>query len=135
MKMVVDSQAAKFDAIAVGLSGACLVHCLILPVAAAAMPIFASAAEAEWVHWAFVVFAIPTSILALRHQAGYAFMTLVTRIGAGLGLILLTLGALGWPSHDLETPITIAGGLVLASVHIANFAQRRQAKKPCNHTA
>ena len=127
--MAVGSQAAKLDGIAIALSSACLVHCLLLPIAAAAMPIFASAVEAEWVHWVFVAFAIPVSIMALRHRASSLFLTVAIRVGAGLGLLLLTCGALGWPSHDLETPITVAGGLVLASVHLVNFFQKRHVGK------
>ena len=115
----------RLDGLAVALSGACLIHCLLLPVAAAFMPILVPAAEAEWVHWGFVAFAVPTSILALRHGDAGLIGTHVLRLGAGVGLLLLALGALGWPQPNYETAITVAGGLMLASVHLINFFRKK----------
>ena len=120
-------RAARSDMVAIGLSAACLVHCLVLPVAAAALPIFLSAAEAEWVHWLFVGLALPASILGVRHAHASARLTMVLRLGACFGLCLLVMGALGWPKHEWETALTVIGGLVLAGTHTANFfANRRQ---------
>ena len=109
---MISSTTKRLDGVAVALSGACLVHCLLLPIAAAFMPILVPAAEAEWVHWAFVAFAIPTSILALRHGHASPARTRLLRLGACLGLVLLTLGALGWPKPNYETAITVTGGLI-----------------------
>ena len=39
------------DYIAIGLSLACLAHCLALPLAAAFLPLLSTQAEAAWVHW------------------------------------------------------------------------------------
>jgi MerC mercury resistance protein len=129
-KMAGDSKTGRWDGVAIALSSACLVHCLILPIAAAALPIFATAAEAEWVHWVFVAFAVPVSILALRHPARTSALTFALRAGAVVGLTLLVMGALGWPSHDLEAPITVAGGLILGGVHLLNFFKRRHSHAP-----
>ncbi len=111
----------KFDGVAVALSGACLLHCLVLPLAAASMPIFMGAAHAEWVHWIFVAIAIPTSIIALMHDRHSKSVLIILRTLALLGLSLLSFGALGWPSHDLEVSMTVSGGLVLAAVHLVNY--------------
>jgi hypothetical protein len=56
---------ATLDASAIGLSGLCLAHCLLLPVAAALLPALAVAAEAEWLHLAFAASALPIAGLAL----------------------------------------------------------------------
>ena len=53
------------DYIAIGLSLACLAHCLALPLAAAFLPLLSTQAEAAWVHWAFVALAAPVSAWAL----------------------------------------------------------------------
>ena len=108
------------DAASVSLSGLCLLHCLALPLLAAASPLMASWAEAEWVHSAAVMLAAPLSAAALwrrrrlLHIAGPAL----------LGLGLLALGATHLPSHDLETPVTVAGGLLLAGAHLSNWRER-----------
>lgn len=105
------------DASAVGLSGLCLAHCLALPLVAAFSPLLATWAEAEWVHAVVIGMAAPISIFALwRRSKGAAIIAL-----SAAGLILLGLGALHWPSARLETPITVAGSLVLAAAHLLNW--------------
>lgn len=57
--------AALLDAGAVALSSLCLLHCLALPLLAAALPLFGTWAEAEWVHLLFVAIALPLTGYAL----------------------------------------------------------------------
>lgn len=113
--------ARRFDTMAVVLSGACLVHCLLLPIAAAFLPLLSHAANAEWVHWVFVALAVPISFLALRHHGNGSLCIILLRVVATLGLMFLACGALGWPSHEVETLLTVIGGLILASVHMVNY--------------
>lgn len=103
------------DAAAVGLSAACTIHCLAIPVLAAVLPLFA-ALESEWIHWAFLAAALPVSALALHRRDTPALF----RAGAAIGLAGLLAGALGWPDHDLETPVTVTASIILAATHIAN---------------
>ena len=114
--------ARRLDSLAVALSGACLVHCLLLPIAAAFLPLLSHAADAEWVHWVFVALAVPTSFLALAPHSNKSLRLTLLRLLATLGLVFLFCGALGWPSHEAETLLTVLGGLILASVHIVNYA-------------
>lgn len=111
----------RFDRLAVVLSGACLVHCLLLPIAAAFLPLLSHAAKTEWVHWVFVALAVPTSFLALRHHGNGSLRIVLLRVAAKLGLLFLACGALGWPNHEAETLLTVIGGLILAGVHTANY--------------
>jgi|AntAceMinimDraft_1070359.scaffolds.fasta_scaffold08492_2 hypothetical protein len=110
------SGAAALDASAIGLSGLCLIHCLALPFLAAFLPVAGLWAEAEWVHKAFVVAALPISgfviLRAWRRRADKIFVGL-----AGMGLVLLSLGAFAEPLHDNETQLTITGALTLAGGH------------------
>jgi hypothetical protein len=115
-----------FDLSAIGLSGLCLVHCLALPLLAAILPVFGAWAKAEWVHGVFVGIAAPLSAGALwfngrgeRGPPGLYFAALA-------GLVLLALGAVGWPSHALETPITVTGSLALVSAHLWNWRHRHR---------
>jgi hypothetical protein len=111
----------KLDGVAVALSGACLVHCLILPIAAASLPIFTGAAHAEWIHWVFVAIAVPTSLVALMHDRHSKSLILILRAIAVGGLSLLAFGALGWPNHDAGSTLTILGGVILAVAHLVNY--------------
>lgn len=104
------------DASAISLSGLCLAHCLALPLVAAFSPLLATWAEAEWVHGVAIALAAPLSALALWRKRRPAIIALALS-----GLSLLAMGALHWPSHELETPITVAGSVLLAAAHLLNW--------------
>ncbi len=108
------------DGAAISLSGLCIIHCLALPLFAASLPMIGALAEAEWVHGAFVLLAIPLSGYAIsRALAGgrqFGFITL-----AMLGLGLLLAGAFVEALHDYETLLTVSGGLVLALAHLSRW--------------
>ena len=124
------SLASLLDASAIGLSGLCLVHCLLLPVAAAALlPALAAASEAEWVHRLFVALALPLAGLALWRAHRQRPLPWPLLALAATGLTGLVAGALGWPDHALETPLTVLGSVLLASAHVWNW--RRRPHPPC----
>ncbi|MFN3814677.1 MerC domain-containing protein [Brevundimonas sp.] len=112
------------DVAAIGLSIACLAHCLALPLAAAFLPMLGLASEAAWVHWLFVAVAAPLSIWTLAWPPRGALRVLPLSL-AGLGLTALVLGAAEWPNHAMETPITVAGALLLSAAHGINLRRRR----------
>lgn len=111
------------DRAALAISGACLVHCLAVPVIFALMPTIATFVRLpESLHLWLVVIAAPIS--------GYAL--LVGRVGYGncrpltfatVGLVLLIVGATA-AEAALETLATIAGGLLLAAAHVLNWRCR-----------
>lgn len=120
------NHAALLDASAVALSSLCLVHCLALPLLAAALPLFGAWAEAEWVHLLFVAIAAPLTSFALWRAHRQQSLPAAAWMIATLGLALLLAGALEWPSHDSETPLTVAGSLLLAATHVWNARRRHQ---------
>ncbi len=120
------NHAALLDASAVALSSLCLVHCLALPLLAAALPLFGAWAEAEWVHLLFVAIAAPLTGFALWRAHRQQSLPAAAWMVATLGLALLLAGALEWPSHDSETPLTVAGSLLLAATHVWNARRRHQ---------
>jgi hypothetical protein len=119
---------ATLDASAIGLSGLCLAHCLLLPVAAALLPALAAAAEAEWLHLAFAASALPIAGLALARAHRRRPLPPALWALAAAGLCGLAAGAVGWPAHALETPLTVAGSLALAAAHLWNWRLRPHAR-------
>jgi len=110
------------DSVAIGMSSLCLAHCLALPLAASLFPIVGAWADAKWVHWLFVLIAAPISLWTLGLSPNRSTPILGL---AGAGLALLFGGAAGFPSHALEMPTTVAGGVLVAGAHILNWRRRR----------
>jgi len=110
-----------WDAAGTSVSALCLVHCLALPVAAAAVPVLTTLAEAEWIHWSLLAAAAPTAALALtslpRRSRWRRFA-----VGAGsFGLGLMFIGAVEVPSHAWGEVITIIGASSLALAHVTSW--------------
>ncbi|KOQ73208.1 MerC family mercury resistance protein [Stenotrophomonas maltophilia] len=116
--------AALLDAGAVALSSLCLLHCLALPLLAAALPLFGAWAEAEWVHLLFVAIALPLTGYALWRAERRRPLPVLAWATAGMGLGLLLAGALALPSHSWETRLTVTGSLLLAATHLWNARHR-----------
>lgn len=113
--------AALLDASAVVLSGLCLVHCLVLPLLVALLPVLGAWAQQEWVHALLVALAAPLSGYALwcahrRRRLPPPLWAL-----AVLGLSCLVAGAGEWFGPGSETPVTVAGSLLLAAAHLWNW--------------
>ncbi|HDS1559178.1 MerC domain-containing protein [Stenotrophomonas maltophilia] len=117
---------ALLDAGALALSSLCLLHCLALPLLAAALPLFGAWAQAEWVHLLFVAIALPLTGYALWRADRRHRLPVMAWTAAGLGLGLLLAGALELPSHAWETPLTVTGSLLLAATHIWNARRRHR---------
>lgn len=113
-----------FDGMAVGASALCLIHCLALPLVIAALPALAARLDlGEGFHLAVLAFALPVSGFALiegwrRHRG-------VTPLVVGaVGLVLLGAGVAFEDMVAVETGVTVAGSLLLAGAHMANWRGR-----------
>ena len=110
-------------------SFACLVHCLALPLLIASLPALSTMLSIpESFHIWVLAFAAPAAALALwqgrqKHGAVYPLLLGV------VGLVLLATGALLVGQTAAETPVTVAGSLVLSLAHIANWRLRHT----CDH--
>lgn len=113
-----------FDGFAVGASALCLVHCLGLPLLIAVLPAIANRIDpGEGFHLIVLLFAIPTSAFALiegwRRHRGVAPLFVG---GTGLALMAMGLAFENWVA--VETGVTVAGSLLLAGAHVANWRRR-----------
>ena len=116
------------DRAGVAISAICLVHCLALPLVAAALPAvdaWVDPSTHHRVHWGLLALALPISLAAL--VSGMRRHGLHRWLGLGLvGLALMLLAVLGSLGADNEVPITIAGVTLLAVAHVANWRARQR---------
>ena len=122
------------DAIAVVLSGVCMLHCLALPLLLTISPILNVTLLSETVfHVLLLVFILPTSVIALTIGCR-SHKDKITLVLGALGLSILTITA--FFGHQLvgltgERILPSFGGLILASAHIQNYRCCR--RDNCNH--
>lgn len=107
----------------------CLLHCLALPLLIAALPSLAKVLDVpESFHMAVVIFALPSSLLALLSGKAKHRSPLPLLVGlAGLAALIVALALL----HDsaLETPATVVGSVALAAAHVWNWRLRHAGAK------
>lgn len=128
------SKSLRLDGPAIGLSFACLLHCVGLPLVIALLPAAASWLDVpETFHLFAFALALPASAVAL--SAGYRHHGAKAPMAFGIaGLLLLGVGALGGVSEFVETGATLAGGGLLILGHIGNWRLRRCSATPLQIT-
>ncbi|WOF42115.1 MerC family mercury resistance protein [Sphingopyxis indica] len=127
------SRARLFDAVGVGLSFACLIHCLALPLLLLLAPALAAwLSLPEWIHAAILLLATPAAAAAMT-DGWRGHRRLAPGLLAASGLTLLGLGLAGhagWlGTLDPEAAdrwFTSAGALGLAAAHLANWRLRHR---------
>ncbi|MFN7176638.1 MAG: MerC domain-containing protein [Thermaurantiacus sp.] len=121
------AESPALDAAGAALSSLCLIHCLAVPLFALAMPAVVGAsghdhAHDHLLHLLLIGLAAPVSVFAfwrgLRRHGRVGPLTLGV---AGFALMLAGAFAHG-PMVQL---MTVAGGLVVAGAHLANWRARR----------
>ncbi len=111
------------------LSGACLVHCAVLPLSVLVLPSLGGVLfdHSSLLHWVLLGLAIPVSGYALVR--GYREHRERSGLLVGmLGLILMGLGVSHLLAEDLEIPLTLSGAAIVAAAHLMNI--RLLSKRP-----
>lgn len=131
-----------FDRFAIMLSGICAIHCILLPIAVSAMPLFVASIDHDHhlhdfvFHQAILLFILPVSIIAL--YTGFRSHQQIMPIAiASIGLLFLVSVALfaekmiesGIMQHEGETILTVIGGVTHAVGHILNVLATRRLHK------
>jgi len=112
------------DGVALAASAACMVHCLALPLVLALLPVLSGTLVAgEGFHLLVLALALPTSAFGLwgSRMPGGSNAPLLAGMA---GLMLLSLALLA--GEEAERVITLAGSLLLAGAHVANWRARRR---------
>lgn len=108
-----------FDRIGMMLGGACLIHCLALPVLIALLPSFGGLLpDHHLVHVLLLAIALPVSGMALWNGWRRGRDRWVPIIGT-TGLALLAAAIVASETHEI--PITVAGSLLLVIAHARNW--------------
>lgn len=109
------------DKAAVVLSGACLLHCLALPLVIVLLPFLNEVAIDQW-HAPMLLVVIPVSVFAF--SIGFRLHANRGVIAAGVaGILLMVIG--GTLAHYLlgltaDRILTVSGAIVLAVAHYRN---------------
>lgn len=104
------------DAAGIGLSGACIAHCLALPLLVSLTPALMPL-ESEYVHLGFATMALVTLVWAVRRWPEGA-LGLALQLAASLGVAGLFLAVIAAPSEAGERLITVLSATALALSHL-----------------
>jgi len=123
------SSSRYFDRAAIALSAICIVHCLVVPLLVALLPLAAVAlGEAGHFHGLMLWLVIPSSFIGFylgyreHSRAGFGMLGAV---GLGLITVAALLGHGQWTSW-LEASISLLGSLILVRAHWINFQEVRR---------
>ena len=128
--------AARLDALGVGLSGLCAVHCLALPLLLGSGVALSAGhgAPTDPTHVILFALAGPVSLAALwrgyRRQRSWPPLA----VGA-LGVALLGRGLFLADDEALARALTLAGAGILALTHLYNWRRHRSAHSATPQTA
>ncbi|MBP2160307.1 MULTISPECIES: MerC domain-containing protein [Asticcacaulis] len=107
-----------FDVLAIGLSGLCVAHCLLLPAFIVALPMLGAFSDEHWVHQVLISAAAPVSLWAVGRSGLWRRPDI--GVPMVLGLALLAAAAFYPPLEAHEVPVSVAGALLLAFTHFRN---------------
>ena len=118
------------DKFAVLLSGICILHCLITPIAITLLPIISLNAFFEDIlfHKMMLWLVLPTSCIALTIGCRQHRDWLIAGTGIAGMSILVVIAFFGHDllSHFGEKVLTTVGGIILAISHILNYQACQQ---------
>ena len=113
------------DGFAIGASSLCTLHCLGLPLLFALLPALANRVDpGESFHLLMLAIALPTSLFALARGWRRHGGTRPLAAGAS-GLVMMAVGAVVAHGPAAEAAWTVAGSLMLAGAHMANWRRAR----------
>ncbi|MEC7277049.1 MAG: MerC domain-containing protein [Bdellovibrionota bacterium] len=113
----------RLDKTGIICSGACAVHCLILPLLAYASPTLTSFTQNEWIHKGLLIALLPIAFIAFSKSYKVHKRKSPTLVG-GLGVLIL-ISAVLIESVGIEVPymekiLTAFGSVLLITGHILN---------------
>lgn len=105
-----------FDRAGLAISSLCIMHCILLPLAASTLPILGAFSENELIHKVLVLVAIIPAFFAFMPVSNTKLSSLMRSVGL-IGISTLFAGAFIESLHDFETILTLVGATCLTSAH------------------
>lgn len=109
-------RAARFwDTCAAGLTSACLLHCLALPLLATMAPVASQLFDNNLMHMALVLMAMPVTLWVVLGEGTSGDGLFFTPIAlSGLAMMLAAVTIL----EPFEVALTLTGGMLLGGAHV-----------------
>jgi hypothetical protein len=109
----------KMDKAAIGLSFACVVHCLLTPIAIVMLPALGSTfLKEEMFHYGILFLVLPTSLFALGLGCRKHKRLEILLIGLLFLVLILGEEAIGETGEKITT---VAGTAIVGFAHLRNF--------------
>ena len=116
--------ARSWDLAAASLSSLCVLHCLGLPLFTVFLPVASQLGDDHFVHALMVAAAVPVTLwVVLGEMNTRRNEVFIACALAGMGLLVAAVAIP--PLEAFETPITLAGGGLLASAHSWRWFQHQ----------
>ena len=119
----------NWDKVGITVSTLCFLHCLLVPISIAVLPVVAvGLIQSEWIHIAFVALAVPVAMIA-QSQGYKRHGSPIPVLVAAFGLTFLGAALLVHDIHWLETGLTGIGAGMVAASHLANHRMSGRSKQ------
>lgn len=111
-----------FDIVGIICSGACALHCLMVPILVAFAPSFTVFLENEWIHKGLVISLIPVALIAFvrgHKKHGKLYPLILGGVGMLVLVSAILLEDLG--IEGFEKSLTLMGSAMLVTAHYFNL--------------
>ena len=106
-----------WDLCATGLSAACILHCLGLPLLVTLLPVVSQLGDSHLVHVVLVMLAVPVTLWVIWGEGVTGDGGLFAAIALA-GLALMVAAVTASALEDFEVALTLIGGSLLGGAHI-----------------
>lgn len=122
--MTQQTSSSWLDGVGVGISGLCILHCLLLPLIIALAPVWSSwLALPEDLHVWLLAMALPFSGIVLW-RASKRYTRTKASLGLGVAGLALMSAGIFIEREIAEVAVTTAGAILVAIAHLRNWRCR-----------
>ncbi len=126
MNISVNSEVSnKLDWVGILSSGACAIHCSLLPLTSYIAPAFTTYFENEWVHFLLILLIVPVAGISFYKTQRIHGRVLPVKLALlGLALLVGAFGlehTIGFSVEGLELGLTILASILLMMGHFLNI--------------